>query len=168
MGRTVPQPHARGSHFSASPWTPAGYRITPERSKRALTIYKRFRITIRIFSQPRRLGSSWPAIQPQWARHQQRGSGYQGFGPGRFETRDPASIHPYDGPVPLAARSDLVGSVCCQRLEVTWLCVRVTRSSGFGRSRHQLSSRSVPLTHMVERWPPGLVAQAHILSRRMD
>ena len=84
------------------------------------------------------------------------------------ETRDPASIHPYDGPVPLAARSDLVGSVCCQRLEVTWLCVRVTRSSGFGRSRHQLSSRSVPLTHMVERWPPGLVAQAHILSRRMD
>ena len=35
------------------------------------------------------------------------------------ETRDPASIHPYDGPVPLAARSDLVGSVCCQRLEVT-------------------------------------------------
>ena len=84
------------------------------------------------------------------------------------ETQDPASIHRYDGPVPLAARSDLVGSVCCQRLEVTWLCVRVTRSSGFGRSRHQLSSRSVPLTHMVERWPPGLVAQAHILSRRMD
>ena len=36
------------------------------------------------------------------------------------ETWDPASIHPYDGPVPLAARSDLVGSVCCQRLEVTW------------------------------------------------
>ena len=33
------------------------------------------------------------------------------------ETRDPASIHPYDGPVPFAARSDLVGSVCCQRLE---------------------------------------------------
>ena len=84
------------------------------------------------------------------------------------ETREPASIHRYDGPVPLAARSDLVGSVCCQRLEVTWLCVRVTRSSRFGRSRHQLSSRSVPLTHMVERWPPGLVAQAHILSRRMD
>ena len=84
------------------------------------------------------------------------------------ETRDPASIHPDDGPVPLAARSDLVGSVCCQRLEETWLCVRVTRSSGSGRFRHQLSSRSVPLTHMVERWPPGLVAQAHMLSRRMD
>lgn len=33
---------------------------------------------------------------------------------------------------------------------------------------YQPSSRSVPLTHMVERWPPGLVAQARILSRRMD
>ena len=39
------------------------------------------------------------------------------------ETRDPASIYPYDGPVPLAARSDLVGSVCCQRLEVTLIVV---------------------------------------------
>ena len=49
VGRTVSQPRARGSHFSASPWTPAGYRIAPERSKRALTIYKRFRIKFGFF-----------------------------------------------------------------------------------------------------------------------
>ena len=34
------------------------------------------------------------------------------------ETRDPASIHRYDGPVPLTARSTLVELVCCQRLEL--------------------------------------------------
>ena len=35
------------------------------------------------------------------------------------ETREPASIHRYDGPVPLTARSTLVELVCCQRLW-TW------------------------------------------------
>ena len=34
------------------------------------------------------------------------------------ETRDPASIHRYDGPVPLTARSTLVELVCSQRLEL--------------------------------------------------
>ena len=33
------------------------------------------------------------------------------------ETREPASIHRYDGPVPLTARSTLVELVCCQRLD---------------------------------------------------
>ena len=34
------------------------------------------------------------------------------------ETREPASVHRYDGPVPLTARSTLVGLVCCQRLNL--------------------------------------------------
>ena len=167
MGRTVPQPRARGSHFSAPPWTPAGYRIAPERSKRALTIYKRFRIKFGFFRSRGALEVALACYPAPVGEAPATGRDIKALDLAD-ETRDPASIHPYDGPVPLAARSDLVGSVCCQRLEVTWLCVRVTRSSGFGRSRHQLSSRSVPLTHMIERWPPGLVAQAHILSRRMD
>ena len=166
MRRTVSQPRARGSHFSASPWTSAGYRIAPKRAKRALMIYKRFGRKIRVFRsrgavEVGGLPSSPVGEAPATGRDIKALDLAD-------ETRDPASIHPDDGPVPLAARSDLVGSVCCQRLEETWLCVRVTRSSGSGRSRHQLSSRSVPLTHMVERWPPGLVAQAHMLSRRMD
>ena len=33
------------------------------------------------------------------------------------ETREPASVHRYDGPVPLTARSTLVELVCCQRLD---------------------------------------------------
>ena len=34
------------------------------------------------------------------------------------ETREPDSVHRYDGPVPLTARSTLVELVCCQRLEL--------------------------------------------------
>ena len=41
------------------------------------------------------------------------------------ETREPASVHRYDGPVPLTARSTLVELVCCQRLEVTWPTARM-------------------------------------------
>ena len=41
------------------------------------------------------------------------------------ETRDPASVHPYDGPVPLTARSTLVELVCCQRLELEIVSGRV-------------------------------------------
>ena len=41
------------------------------------------------------------------------------------ETREPTSVHPYDSPVPLTARSTLVELVCCQRLEVTWPTARM-------------------------------------------
>ena len=34
------------------------------------------------------------------------------------ETREPALMHRYDGPVPLTARSSLVGLVFCQRLDL--------------------------------------------------
>lgn len=41
------------------------------------------------------------------------------------ETREPASIHRYDGPVPLTARSTLVELVCCQQLDQDWPSARV-------------------------------------------
>ena len=41
------------------------------------------------------------------------------------ETREPDSVHRYDGPVPLTARSTLVELVCCQRLELEIVSGRV-------------------------------------------
>ena len=84
------------------------------------------------------------------------------------ETRDPASIHRYDGPVPLTARSTLVELVCCQRLQ-TGLSERLDVGSlGSGRCCHQLSGRPVQFVHMIEHWPFSLVAEAHLRAGRVD
>ena len=82
VGRTVSQPRARGSHFSASPWTSAGYRIAPKRAKRALTIYKRFGNKIRVFRSRGAVEVGGLPSSPS-GRGSSNGSRYQGIGPGR-------------------------------------------------------------------------------------
>ena len=84
------------------------------------------------------------------------------------ETWDPASIHRYDGPVPLTARSTLVELVCCQRLD-PGLSERLCDGSlESGRCCHQLSSRPVQFAQVTEHWPFSLVAEAHLRAGRVD
>ena len=84
------------------------------------------------------------------------------------ETREPASIHRYDGPVPLTARSTLVELVCCQRLDPGLPFGQGDGSLGSRRCCHQLSSRPVQFAQVVERWPFSLVAEAHLRAVRVD
>ena len=84
------------------------------------------------------------------------------------DTREQTLTHPYDGPVPLTARSTLVELVCCQRLQ-TGLSERLDVGSlGSGRCCHQLSGRPVQFVHMIEHWPFSLVAEAHLRAVRVD